>query len=91
MAEGGAAQRQDGRANLSIGDDLDAENIGKARATVVAKGSKDEVFAFLIEYQNPRQHFGEEQSCQYKLLSRATLWATDAVWRGGRMQGMVRR
>lgn len=50
MAEGGAAQSQDRRTNLGIGDDLNAEDIGETGSTVVAEGSKDEVFTFLIEY-----------------------------------------
>ncbi|KAL8288318.1 hypothetical protein RB601_004651 [Gaeumannomyces tritici] len=49
MAEGGAAQRQDGRADLGVGDDLDAEDVGEARAAVVAEGAEDQVLALLVD------------------------------------------
>jgi hypothetical protein len=56
MAEGGAAEGQDGRTNLRVRDDLDAENIGEARSAVVPEGTEDEVLALLIEDQNAGQH-----------------------------------
>ncbi|KAK5632863.1 hypothetical protein RRF57_008577 [Xylaria bambusicola] len=56
MAEGGAAEGQDGGADLRVRDDLDAEDVGKARAAVVAKGAEDEVLALLVEYQDAGQH-----------------------------------
>lgn len=37
MAEGGRAEGQDRRADLRVGDDLDAEHIGQARSAVIAK------------------------------------------------------
>lgn len=56
MAEGGAAQGQDGRAHLGIADDLDAKDIGEPGATVVAKGTEYEVLALLVEYQDAGEH-----------------------------------
>lgn len=53
MAEGRRAQGQDRRAYLRIGDDLDPEDVGKARAAVAAEGAKYEVLALLIEHKNP--------------------------------------
>lgn len=53
MAEGRRTQGQDRRADLRIGDDLDAEDVGKARAAVAAEGAKYEVLALLIEHKNP--------------------------------------
>lgn len=58
VAEGGAAQCQDGRSDLGIGDDLDAEDVGKARAAVVAKGAEDEVLALLVEDEHAGEHLG---------------------------------
>ena len=49
MAEGRAAQCQDGGAHLRIADDLDAEDIGKAGAAVIAKGAKNKILAFLVK------------------------------------------
>lgn len=56
MAKGRAAQGQDRRTDLRIGDDLDAEDVGEARATVVAKGPEDEVLAFLVEDEDAGEH-----------------------------------
>lgn len=56
MAKGRAAQRQDGRPHLGVGDDLDAEDVGKARPAVVAKGAEDEVFALLVEDEHAGEH-----------------------------------
>jgi hypothetical protein len=58
MAEGGRAERQDGRAHLGVGDDLDAEDVGEARAAVVAEGAEDEVLALLIEDKDAGEHGG---------------------------------
>jgi hypothetical protein len=58
MAEGGAAEREDGRADLGVADDLDAEDIGETRAAVVAKRTEDQVLALLVENEYPGQHFG---------------------------------
>jgi len=58
MAEGGAAQRQDGRPHLRVGDDLDAEDVGQPGAAVVAEGAEDEVLALLVEDEDSRKHFG---------------------------------
>lgn len=60
MAERRGSQRQNGRADLGVGDDLDAEDIGEARAAVIAEGAEDEVFAFLVEDKNTGEH-GEER------------------------------
>lgn len=58
MAEGRGAEGEDRRAHLGVGDDLDAENVGEARAAVVAEGAKDEVLAFLVEYEDAGEHGG---------------------------------
>jgi hypothetical protein len=58
MAEGGRAERQDGRAHLGVGDDLDAEDVGEARAAVVAEGAEDEVLALLVEDEDAGEHGG---------------------------------
>lgn len=56
MAKGRAPERQDGRPHLGIGDDLDAEDVGKARPAVVAKGAEDEVLALLVEDEHAGEH-----------------------------------
>lgn len=56
MAEGGRAQGQDGRADLGIGDDLDAKDVGQTRTAVVAKGTEDEILAFLVEDEDSGEH-----------------------------------
>jgi hypothetical protein len=58
MAKRGRAEGQNGRAYLGVGDDLDAEDVGKARAAVVAEGAKDEVLALLIEDEDAGEHGG---------------------------------
>lgn len=58
MAKGRGAQSEDGRADLRVGDDLDAEDVGQAGAAFGAKGAEDEVFAFLVEEKNAGEHFG---------------------------------
>ena len=57
MAEGGAAEGQDGRPDLGVGNDLDAEDVGEAGAAIVAKGAEDEVLALLVEDEDSGQHF----------------------------------
>ena len=56
MAESGRAERKDWGADLSIGDDLYAKDIGEAGSTVITKGTEDEVFTFLIEDEDTREH-----------------------------------
>lgn len=56
MAEGCRAECEDWRADLRIGDDLDAKDVGKAGAAVVAKSPKDEILAFLVEDEDPGEH-----------------------------------
>lgn len=56
MAKGRASERQDGRPDLGVGDDLDAEDVGEARPAVVAKGAEDEVFALLVEDEHAGEH-----------------------------------
>jgi hypothetical protein len=70
MAKGGAAKGQDGRADLGVADDLDAEDIGKARTAVVAKRPEDQVLALLVEDEDAGQHFGGG------LWSRRGVWST---------------
>ena len=49
MAESGRAQGQYRRPDLSIGDDLDAEDVCESRAAIRSEGTKDEILALLIE------------------------------------------
>ncbi len=41
---------------MDVRYDLDAENVGEPRSTIAAKRAEDEVLAFLVEYQDTRQH-----------------------------------
>lgn len=43
---------------MGVGDDLDAEHVGEAGATVVAKGAEDEVLALLVEDEDSGEHRG---------------------------------
>lgn len=43
---------------MGVGDNLDPEDVGETGTAVIAEGAKDEVFAFLIEDQDTREHFG---------------------------------
>ena len=58
MAEGGGAEGEDGRAHLGIRNDLDAEDVGEARAAVVAEGAENEVLALLVEDEDAGEHGG---------------------------------
>lgn len=49
MAEGRRAQGQDRRADLRIGDDLNAKDVRKTWATVTPEGAEDQILALLIE------------------------------------------
>jgi hypothetical protein len=57
VAEGGASESKNWRANGGVRDDLDAEDVSEAGATVGSKGSEDEILAFLIEDQNAGYHY----------------------------------
>lgn len=56
MAESGEAESEDWGANLGIGDDLDAEDVGEAGSAVVSKGAEDQIFALLVEDQYAGEH-----------------------------------
>lgn len=56
VAEGRAAEREDGRADLRVRDDLDAEDVGQSGSAVVSKRAKYEVLALLVEDQDSGQH-----------------------------------
>ena len=56
VAERRRAEREDGRADLRIGDDLDAEDVGEAGPTVLPEGAEDKVFAFLVEDEDSGDH-----------------------------------
>lgn len=56
VTECGGAEREDRGADLSIGDDLDAKDIGEAGAAVIAKGAEYEILPFLIEDQDAGEH-----------------------------------
>lgn len=56
MAESGRAKSQDGRADLSIGDDLDAEDVCKSGPTVGTECTEDEILALLVEDEDTAEH-----------------------------------
>ncbi|TLS25157.1 hypothetical protein PpBr36_07934 [Pyricularia pennisetigena] len=56
MAKSSASERQDRRPGFPSADDLNAEHIGKARATIISEAAKDEVFTFQVEKKDARQH-----------------------------------
>lgn len=56
MRESGAAEGEDGRADRRVGDDLNAEDIGEARAHVLAEGAQDEQLALLVEEEDAGEH-----------------------------------
>ena len=58
MAKCRGSKRQDGRPNLGVGYDLDAEDVGEPRAAIVAEGAEDEILALLVEDQDTREHCG---------------------------------
>ena len=58
MAEGRAPEGKNGRSDLRVADDLDAEYVGESRAHVLAEGSQDEQFALLVEEEDSREHGG---------------------------------
>jgi hypothetical protein len=41
MAKGGASKGEDGRSNLSVGDDLNTKDVCETRTTVVSEGTED--------------------------------------------------
>jgi hypothetical protein len=57
VAEGGASESENWRANGGVRDDLDAEDICKTGAAVGSKGSEDEILAFLVEDENAGYHY----------------------------------
>ena len=59
VREGSRAKGEDGRAHIHVGDYLDAEYVCEAGAAVGTERAEDEVFALLVEDQNPGNH-GEE-------------------------------
>jgi hypothetical protein len=56
MAKSGASEGEDGRSDLSVGNDLDTKDIGETRTTVVSEGAEDEVLSLLIEDEDAGQH-----------------------------------
>ncbi|TLD10525.1 hypothetical protein PgNI_06578 [Pyricularia grisea] len=56
MAKGSASECQDRRPGFPSADDLNAEDIGKARAAVISEAAKDEVFTFQVKKKDARQH-----------------------------------
>lgn len=64
MAKRRAPQRQDGRSDLGVGDDLDAEDVGESGTAVVAEGAEDEVLALLVEDEDAGQH-GRDRVCVF--------------------------
>ena len=52
MAKGRRSEGEDRRADLCIGDDLDAEDVCEPGAAVISKGAEYEILAFLIEDEN---------------------------------------
>ena len=49
VAKGCGSEGEDWRADLGIGDDLDAEDVCKPWAAIISKGTENEIFAFLIK------------------------------------------
>ena len=58
VAEGRRAEREDGRADLCVRNDLDAEDVGEAGPAVRAEGAEDEIFSFLVEDEDAGDHSG---------------------------------
>lgn len=56
MTERCAAEREDGRADLRVRDDLDAKDVREAGAAVLTEGAEDEVLTFLIEDEDAGEH-----------------------------------
>lgn len=42
-----------------VGDDLDAKDVRQTGTAVTSESAEDEILAFLIEDQDPRQHGGD--------------------------------
>lgn len=57
MAEGCRPESEDRRADLCIGNHLDAEDVCESWAAIISKRAEDESLAFLIEDENTRKHF----------------------------------
>lgn len=49
MAKGGRAECQDRGADLRVGDDLDAKDVGETWAAVAAESTEDEILTLLVE------------------------------------------
>lgn len=56
MAEGCRSESEDWRADLCIGDHLDAEDVCESWAAIISKGTEDEILTFLVEDENTRKH-----------------------------------
>lgn len=56
MTEGRRAQSQNWGADLRIGDNLYAKDIGETWTTITSEGTEDEILPLLVEYQDTRQH-----------------------------------
>lgn len=58
MRECSRPEREDGRAHLRVGDDLDAEDVGEPVApAVIPELPEDEVLTFLVEEEDPAEHY----------------------------------
>ena len=77
MTEGCGPEGQYRGTNLSVGDNLDSEDVGEAGTAIVAESAKDEVFALLVEDQDARQHGGGIVGAMER-------------WRGGRYNREVK-
>ena len=66
MAKGGRAERQDWASNLSIRDDLDAEDICQPWPTLAAECPKDKILALLVEYKDTAQHCYHMKALKYQ-------------------------
>lgn len=58
VEEARGAERDDGRTNVRIRDDLDAEDIGDTASKIVAEQTRDEHLSFLVEDEERRDHGG---------------------------------
>lgn len=74
MAKGRLAKRQQRRADLGVGNNLDAKDVGEARAAVAAEGAEDEVLAFLVEDEDAGEHaVGIEEARILRVFSYRTV------------------
>lgn len=80
MAEGCGPEGEDWRPYLGVRDDLDAEDIGESRTAVIPEGAEYEVLAFLVEYEDSREHCGGGRRRQLKGIVQLELSRSRPLW-----------